>query len=109
MTIKVLLSNDEAIGTIESLSFHESPNDHGQKLTIEKMSLDTAKLSEIFSRAYVHPMSQKYPFQILIENETKIYVHNVWLEDVEKTYKSTDSTILENVKSVAESISGTIK
>jgi hypothetical protein len=127
MKITALL-NDKPIGTIQSLSLIESicdGSDVHQKLYINRIIFDRQRIVELFSRGYLHPATQKVPFQITIEdtdNRIITKIHCVWMETpaggfcteeeikpyVPVSYITDEWVIAEGMQCVAECISSSV-
>lgn len=114
MNIKVLVG-DNVIGAIQSISLLDGPpleNAMRQKLTVSRMRLDKEKmeLSRLFSRNFVHTNAQRFPIQIVVEDEAQkeiLRIHNAWLETIIASFSTENLILLEGVELAAESVSGT--
>lgn len=112
MNIKVLVG-DNVIGAIQSISLLDGPppeNAMRQKLTVSRMRLDKEKmeLSRLFSRNFVHTNAQRFPIQIVVEDEAQkeiLRIHNAWLDSVVSSFSTSDQILLEGVELAAESVS----
>ncbi len=74
---------------------------------------DRMRISEAFSRGYIHVSSQRIPFDIEIQdifhdsdpaNAIITTIQNVWIKDIRTTYSATDFVIVDNMSWEAERI-----
>jgi hypothetical protein len=63
------------------------------------------EINKIFAGGIYNYRSQKMPFDIVIEDGTRIKIKNVWMADEDNVYyTSRDFIIIDNIKFSAESI-----
>jgi hypothetical protein len=92
------------------------------KGTCKRVRYDRMRISEAFSRGYVHAHSQRYPFDITIidgwngnplnlsdtSQDIITTIKNVWIAEISFTYQTSDWVIVDNMSFEAESISSTL-
>ena len=114
-TIKISITTDPEgkikIGAIQSISIKEDGS--SPKLEVSRMRIDRLKIGKIFADDDCLVKSQRYPFHILIEDESetqiiKTEIHNVWISSIETSYKTGEWMLAEGVKMDAESVSTTV-
>lgn len=129
----IIKVNNEAVGAIQNISFNESRQiqripevgtdgfiDSTPVKSTEisgscrRIRFDRLRISEAFSRGFVHVKSQVYPFDIEIydtqngsvdSDEVIItVVKNVWIEKISYAYASDNWIITDDMSFVAEDI-----
>jgi len=82
-------------------------------ITCQRIRFDNLRVSEAFSRGFVHVKAQRIPFDIEIHdrfadadegNAIITTIKNVWINRIGYTYSATDWTITDNMTCVAEDI-----
>lgn len=84
--------------------------------TCRRIRFDRLRVSEAFSRGFVHVASQRVPFDITIydkwngDGDSAIIttIKNVWIKSISYTYSAGDFIITENMSWEAETIYSTI-
>jgi hypothetical protein len=105
-TTIIVLFGDKPIGAIQSLTTITNDGYTNPTLKSFRMRLDKTRMSEVFSRGFVHVAAQKYPVQIVIvEDKREIQkIHNAWFTSIEHTFTTGDWVILEEAVLEAEKI-----
>jgi hypothetical protein len=84
--------------------------------TCKRIRYDRLRITEAFSRGFVHVASQRIPFDIVIidkwngdgANSIITTIKNVWIEKLDVSYNSENWIIADNMSWKAESISSVI-
>ncbi len=90
--------------------------------TCKRVRYDRMRIAEAFSRGYVHAHSQRYPFDIVIidswngnplnlsdtSQDIITTIKNVWIEEIQYQYQTSDWVIIETMNFQAETISSTL-
>lgn len=99
---------DNVIGAIQSISIQEKRSPDGYDSVTAKISrvrFDKMRIAEAFSRGFLHVNSQRYPFDIEIEDENFITIlKNVWITSLAYTYSVNDWVITDCMEVEAETI-----
>lgn len=105
-------------GHIDSVP-HQSTTVKG---TCNRIRYDRMRISEAFSRGFIHAKSQRYPFNIVIIDTTNgnalnqadtsqdiiTTIQNVWIADINYTYAANDWVIIDKMQWEAETIYSTL-
>jgi len=92
------------------------------KGTCERIRFNRMRISEAFSRSFVHAAAQRYPFDIVIIDQWNgnalnpadtsqdiiTTIKNVWIGELSYTYQSNDWVIMDRMSWEAESIGSTL-
>jgi hypothetical protein len=127
----IIMVNDRAVGAIQSMAIkearaikqidevgtdghidsvpHQSTNITG---TCQRVRFDRLRITEAFSRGFVHAASQVYPFDIVIldkqkaatGNQISTVIKQVWISGLDYTYASNDWVITDIMTWEAERI-----
>lgn len=127
----IIMVNNTAVGAIQSMSISEK---RGIKMIDEigtdghidsvpnvstnitgsctRVRFDRLRITEAFSRGFVHVASQVYPFDIVILDKQKraqslqisTVIKNVWISGLDYTYQTSDWVITDTMTWEAESI-----
>jgi hypothetical protein len=127
----IILVNNTPVGAVQSLQITESRNikqidevgtdGHVDSVpnqstnvtgTCQRVRFDRLRITEAFSRGFVHVKSQQYPFDIVILDKQKrdqgsqisTIIKNVWIKEVSYTYQVSDWTIVDSMNFEAEDI-----
>jgi hypothetical protein len=90
--------------------------------TCDRIRYDRMRISEAFSRSFVHVKSQRVPFNIVIidtwngntlniadtSQDIITTINNVWIKEISYTYQTSDWVIVDRMQFEAETISSTI-
>lgn len=131
----IITVNDVAVGAVQSLQVRE---ERGIKMIDEvgtdghidsvpntstnitgscsRVRFDRLRVTEAFSRSFLHVASQIYPFDIVILDKQKqaesqwvsTVIKNVWITGVDYTFSATDWIITDNMNWQAENIYSTL-
>ena len=123
--------NDRAVGAIQSMAISEkrgikmidevgtdghidsvpnvSTNVSG---TCQRIRFDRLRITEAFSRGFLHAASQVYPFDIVVLDKQKrdqgsqisTVIKNVWISGLDYTYAANDWVITDSMTWEAENI-----
>jgi hypothetical protein len=127
----IILVNDTPVGAVQSLSINEQrsimmvdevgtdghvdsvPN-KSTNITgsCDRIRFDRLRITEAFSRGFLHVASQVYPFDIVILDKQKrdqgsqisTVIKNVWIKGLSYTYQVSDWVITDKMEWEAESI-----
>jgi len=93
-TIIKVLVDGKVVGTINSLAIDEERDSftlqRSIKMTTDRIMFDRKRVSEAFSRGFVHIQAQRRPFQIEISDQfnpggnVTTYIKNCWMERMGK-------------------------
>jgi hypothetical protein len=127
----IILVNNTAVGAIQSMAISEkrqikmvdevgtdghidsapisSTNITG---TCQRIRFDRLRITEAFSRGFLHAASQVYPFDIVILDKQKrdqgsqisTVIKNVWISGLDYTYQANDWIITDSMQWEAENI-----
>mgnify|MGYP000712036359 CR=1 FL=1 len=127
----IIMVNNTAVGAIQSMAISEkrgikmidevgtdghidsvpnvSTNISG---TCQRVRFDRLRITEAFSRGFIHVASQVYPFDIVILDRQKraqalqisTVIKNVWINGIDYTYQTSDWVITDSMTWEAESI-----
>lgn len=127
----VILVNDTPVGAVQSLQISEkraikmidevgndghvdsTPNQSTNITgTCQRIRFDRLRITEAFSRGFVHAASQVYPFDIVILDKQKrdqgsqisTVIKNVWISGLDYTYQVNDWVIMDSMTWEAETI-----
>ena len=127
----IILVNGTAVGAIQSLSVNESGSiqiidevgsdgaiDSVRNSSVKisgsckRIRFDRMRISEAFSRGFLHVAAQAYPFDIVIldrqksdaGNQISTVIKNVWIETISYAYTSSDYIIADDMGWKAETI-----
>jgi hypothetical protein len=108
-TTIIVKVGDKIVGAIQSLSITEKRSPDGYTSVSAKISrirFDKMRITEAFSRGFVHVASQVYPFDIeIIEGKEIITtLKNVWITALDYTYSANDWIITDYMEVEAETI-----
>jgi hypothetical protein len=101
-------------GHIDSVPY-QSTNVTG---TCDRVRYDRMRISEAFSRGFIHAKSQRFPFNIVIIDTTNgnalnqadtsqdiiTTIQNVWIKEISYTYQANDWVIIDKMQWEAETI-----
>jgi hypothetical protein len=84
--------------------------------TCERIRFERMRISEAFSRSFLHAKSQRYPFDIVIidvwngngNNALITTIKNVWIREISYGYQATDWIITDRMQWEAEDIFTTL-
>src|ERR1017187_2839561 len=82
----------------------------------QRVRFDRLRITEAFSRGFLHAASQVYPFDIVVMdkqkrnvgNQISTVIKNVWISGLDYTYQSNDWVITETMTWEAENIFSTL-
>lgn len=127
----IIMVNNTAVGAIQSMAISEK---RGIKMidevgtdghidsvpnvstnitgTCQRVRFDRLRITEAFSRGFVHVASQVYPFDIVILDKQKrdqgsqisTVIKNVWISGLDYTYQISDWVITDSMTWEAETI-----
>lgn len=127
----IIMVNNVAVGAIQSMAISEK---RGIKMidevgtdghidsvpnvstnitgTCQRVRFDRLRITEAFSRGFVHVASQVYPFDIVILDKQKrdqgsqisTVIKNVWISGLDYTYQISDWVITDSMTWEAEAI-----
>jgi hypothetical protein len=127
----IILVNNTPVGAVQSLNIKEDraikmidevgtdghvdsvPNQSTNiSGSCQRVRFDRLRITEAFSRGFLHASSQVYPFDIVILDKQKrdtgsqisTIIKNVWINSLDYTYSATDWVITDTMGWVAESI-----
>lgn len=80
--------------------------------TCQRVRFDRLRITEAFSRGFLHAKSQQYPFDIVIldkqkrdqANQISTVIKNVWIGELSYTYQVSDWVVSESMNFEAEDI-----
>lgn len=131
----IIMVNNTAVGAIQSMAISEK---RGIKMidevgtdghidsvpnvstnitgTCQRVRFDRLRITEAFSRGFIHVASQVYPFDIMIIDKQKrssdlfisTVIKNVWISGLDYTYQTSDWVITDTMTWEAETIFSTI-
>lgn len=127
----IIMVNNTAVGAIQSMQIGEKrsikmidevgtdghvdsvPN-QSTNITgsCQRVRFDRLRITEAFSRGFVHVASQVYPFDIVILDKQKrasnlqisTVIKNVWISGIDYTYQTSDWVITDTMTWEAENI-----
>lgn len=127
----IIMVNDTPVGAVQSLAIsesraikmidevgtdghvdsvpHQSTNITG---TCQRVRFDRLRITEAFSRGFLHAASQVYPFDIVVLDKQKrdrgsqisTVIKNVWINKLDYTYQVSDWVIMDTMGWDAENI-----
>lgn len=127
----IILVNNTPVGAIQSLAITERrpirmidevgtdghidsvPNQSTNVTgTCQRVRFDRLRITEAFSRGFLHAKSQQYPFDIVIldkqkrdqANQISTVIKNVWIGELSYTYQVSDWVVSESMNFEAEDI-----
>jgi hypothetical protein len=127
----IILVNNTPVGAVQSLAITERrqikmidevgtdghvdsvPNQSTNVTgTCQRIRFDRLRITEAFSRGFVHAKSQQYPFDIVILDKQKrdqgsqisTIIKNVWIGELSYTYQVSDWVITDSMNWEAEDI-----
>lgn len=127
----IILVNNTAVGAVQSLAIAEKrsikqideigtdghvdsvPNQSTNITgTCQRVRFDRLRITEAFSRGFLHAASQVYPFDIVIldkqkrdaGNQISTVIKNVWISGLDYTYQVSDWVITDSMTWEAERI-----
>lgn len=127
----IILVNNTAVGAVQSLAISERrslkmvdeigsdghvdsvPNQSTNITgTCQRIRFDKLRITEAFSRGFLHVASQVYPFDIVILDKQKrdqgsqisTVIKNVWISGIDYTYQVSDWVITDSMTWEAERI-----
>jgi len=127
----IILVNNTPVGAVQSLAISEKrsikmidevgndghvdsvPNQSTNITgTCQRVRFDRLRITEAFSRGFLHAHAQVYPFDIVILDKQKrdtgsqisTVIKNVWISGLDYTYSATDWVITDGMQWEAESI-----
>lgn len=127
----IILVNNTPVGAVQSMSISEKrpikmvdevgTDGHSDSVpsgstnitgTCQRIRFDRLRITEAFSRGFVHVASQAYPFDIVILDKQKrdqgsqvsTVIKNVWISGIDYTYQASDWIITESMTWEAETI-----
>ncbi len=127
----VILVNDTPVGAVQELSVSEKrsikqideigfdghidsvPNQSTNiSGSCRRVRFDRLRITEAFSRGFLHASSQVYPFDIVILDKQKrdvasqisTVLKNVWISGIDTNYSANDWVIVDSMQWEAESI-----
>ncbi len=127
----IIMVNNTAVGAIQSMSISEKrgikmidevgTDGHIDSVPIsstnitgscQRVRFDRLRITEAFSRGFVHVQSQVYPFDIVILDKQKrdqgsqisTVIKNVWISGIDYTYQANDWVITDTMTWEAETI-----
>jgi hypothetical protein len=108
-TTIIVRVGDKVVGAIQSLSITEKKELDGKTSVTAKISrvrFDKMRISEAFSRGFLHVKSQMQPFDIEIIDNLKVttVLKNVWITSLDYTYSANDWIIIDYMEVEAETI-----
>lgn len=111
-TFIIVKVGGKAVGAIQSLSITERKGTDGNTSVTAKISrvrFDKMRISEAFSRGFLHVNSQIYPFDIDIIDDQKVTttLKNVWITKLDYTYSINEWLITDYMEVEAETIYST--
>ena len=82
----------------------------------KRTRFDRMRIAEAFGRGFIHPQSQRVPFDIQIidswngDNNSQVIttIKNVWIEGIDYTYSASDYIITDSMSWKAETIYTTL-
>ena len=131
----IIMVGSQAVGAIQSMSIsekrgikmidevgtdghidsvpHVSTNITG---SCDRVRFDRLRITEAFSRGFLHVASQVYPFDIVIMdkqkrdagNQISTVIQNVWISGIDYTYSAADWVITDKMTWEAETIYSTL-
>lgn len=107
-TIKIYVG-DKLIGVIQTLTEPQFENTgsstDGYVFSASRIRFDKLKMTEAFSRGYLHVHAQRYPLEIRVDDEVEeLKINNAWLTETSHSYVTDDFVIVDEMKMIAESI-----
>lgn len=127
----IILVNNTPVGAVQSLAITERrpirmvdevgtdghvdsvPNQSTNVTgSCQRIRFDRLRITEAFSRGFVHAKSQQYPFDIVILDKQKsdvgsqisTVIKNVWISEISYTYQVSDWVIMDTMNWEAEDI-----
>lgn len=127
----IIMVNNQAVGAVQSMSISEKrpikmvdevgtdghidsvPNGSTNITgSCQRVRFDRLRITEAFSRGFVHVASQVYPFDIVILDKQKrdqgsqisTVIKNVWISGLDYTYQISDWVITDTMSWEAENI-----
>jgi hypothetical protein len=127
----IIMVNNTAVGAIQQMTINEKrgikmidevgtdghidsvPNSSSNITgSCQRIRFDRLRITEAFSRGFVHVQSQVYPFDIVILDKQKrdqgsqisTVIKNVWITGIDYTYNATDWVITDTMSWEAETI-----
>lgn len=127
----IIMVNQTPVGAVQSLSINESRNikqidevgtdghidsvpNQSSNFTgsCSRVRFDRLRISEAFSRGFIHVQSQAYPFDIVILDKQKsdvgsqisTVIKNVWIKGLSYEYTISDWVIMDKMDWEAETI-----
>lgn len=127
----VILVNNTPVGAVQTLQISESRNikmideigtdGHVDSVpnqstnisgSCDRIRFDRLRITEAFSRGFLHAASQVYPFDIVILDKQKrdqgsqisTVIKNVWIKNLSVTYSASDWVITDRMDWEAETI-----
>lgn len=84
--------------------------------TCQRVRFDRLRITEAFSRGFLHAASQVYPFDIVVMdkqkrdvgNQISTVIKNVWISGIDYTYQANDWVITDTMTWEAETIFSTL-
>jgi hypothetical protein len=131
----IIMVGNQAVGAIQSMAISEkrgikmidevgtdghidsvpnvSTNISG---TCQRVRFDRLRITEAFSRGFLHVASQVYPFDIVVMdkqkrdtgNQISTVIKNVWINGLDYTYQANDWVITDSMAWEAETIFSTL-
>lgn len=127
----IIMVNNTAVGAIQSMAISEKrgikmidevgSDGHVDSVpnvstnitgTCQRIRFDRLRITEAFSRGFVHVQSQVFPFDIVILDKQKAatgsqistVIKNVWISGIDYTYQVSDWVITDSMTWEAETI-----
>lgn len=114
-TIDIFFRNEddtqELIGAMSEIRPSESVADHKNhpSFYVPYTRFDRNLIHKVFTHdTYIHPSTQKMPFQIIINKATPAKINNAWVEDSGFAYIWENWILVTGIVLVAENIEGPI-
>lgn len=131
----IIMVGNQAVGAIQSMAISEK---RGIKMidevgtdghidsvpnvstnitgTCQRVRFDRLRITEAFSRGFLHAASQVYPFDIVVMdkqkrnvgNQISTVIKNVWISGLDYTYQANDWVITDTMTWEAETIFSTL-
>lgn len=131
----IIMVGNQAVGAIQSMAISEK---RGIKMidevgtdghidsvpnvstnitgTCQRVRFDRLRITEAFSRGFLHAASQVYPFDIIVMdrqkraagNQISTVIKNVWISGLDYTYQANDWVITDTMTWEAETIFSTL-
>lgn len=130
-TNMIIMVNNQSVGAIQQMQISEkrdikmideigsdghidsTPNSSTNiSGSCQRVRYDRLRVTEAFSRGFIHAASQVYPFDIVILDRQKkdqgsqisTVIKNVWITGIDTTLSSSDWVIVDNMSWVAETM-----